>query len=150
MSHTYSRLFIHYVFITKSRYPIFAPEKRELVLNYMKGICKNYECHLESGFIMPDHVHLLINMPAKYAVAEIAKVVKANTSRFLNTLPELKCRFEWQEGYGAFTCSYSMIETINAYIRNQEEHHKQHNFQDEYRSLLLKHGLEMPSYGLDM
>ncbi len=97
MSHTFTQLFIHYVFAPKSRYPIFALEKRDMVMNYMAGICKKYECHSECGFVMPDHVHLLINMPAKHTVMEIAKVVKANTSRFLNTLPELKCRFEWQE-----------------------------------------------------
>ena len=116
-----------------------------MVLNYMEGICKNYECHIESGFIMPDHVHLLIKIPAKHSVAEIAKIIKGNTSRFLNTLPELKCRFEWQEGYGAFSCSFSMLEIVKSYIQNQEEHHKRHKFEDEYRALLIKHGLSVPS-----
>lgn len=97
---------------------------------------------------MPDHVHLLINIHAKYSVSEIAKVIKANTSKFINTQPFQKCRFEWQEGYGAFACSISMVETVRNYILNQEEYHRQFDFQQEYRSLLLKHGFDVSSSGL--
>jgi len=111
----------------------------------MIGICKNIDCHLEKGYIMSDHVHLLINQHAKQSVSEIAKTIKANTSRFINTLPEMKCRFEWQEGYGAFTCSYSQIEIVKNYISNQEEHHRVHSFAEEYQALLKKHGLIVPS-----
>ena len=111
----------------------------------MAGICKNYDCKMLCGFVMSDHVHLLIIIPAKHSVAEIAKVIKANTSRFLNTQPDKKSRFEWQEGYGAFSCSYSMIETVQAYIGKQEEHHRKLSFADEYRALLIKHNIDVSS-----
>lgn len=145
MSHSFTQIFIHYVFAPKSRFSQLTGEKRNLILNYMAGICKNYDCHLDCGFVMPDHVHLLINIPAKHSAAEIAKVIKANTSRFLNTQDDRKSRFEWQEGYGAFSCSYSMIEKIKTYIQNQEEHHNKQNYDEEFRNLLIKHNINVPS-----
>jgi putative transposase len=145
MSHTYSQIFIHYVFAPKSRYPVFETDDRNLILKYMAGICKNYECFLEEGHIMPDHAHLLIKIPAKHSVSGIAKIIKANVSRFINTQTNYNCRFEWQEGYGAFSCSFSMLEIVKSYIRNQEEHHKSHKFEDEFRALLIKHGLSVSS-----
>jgi len=77
MPHSYTQIFIHYVFSPKSRFPIFTGEKPDLILNYMAGINKNYDFNLVCGYVMPDHVHLLINLPAKHSVAEIAKVIKA-------------------------------------------------------------------------
>jgi len=141
MPHSYTQIFMHYVFAPKARFPIFTGDKPNLILDYMAGICKNYDCHLECGFVNPDHVHLLINLPAKHSVAEMAKVIKANTTRFLNTQPDSKNRFEWQEGYGAFSCSYSMVDTVKTYIQNQQEHHKKQKFEDEYKTLILKHNL---------
>ncbi len=145
MPHSFTQIFIHYMFAPKSRFPLLTVEKPDLILNYMSGICKNYDCKFYCSHVMPDHIHLLLNIPSKLSVAEIAKILKANTSRFLNTHPERKSRFEWQEGYGAFSCSYSMIDTVKTYIQNQEEHHKKQSFEDEYRSLIIKHNLDVPS-----
>jgi REP element-mobilizing transposase RayT len=78
-------------------------------------------------------------------VAEIAKVIKANTSRFINTQTDSKYRFAWQEGYGAFSCSYSMLETVKSYIENQAEHHKNQDYKAEFQSLAIKHNIEVPS-----
>jgi REP element-mobilizing transposase RayT len=145
MPHSFTQILIHYVFAPQGRFPVIKTDKQNLIINYIAGICHNYDCHLICGNAMLDHVHLLVSIPAKHSVAEIAKVIKANTSRFINTQTDNKFKFAWQEGYGAFSCSYSMLETIKQYIQNQEEHHKKISFDEEYRSLLLKHNIEVPS-----
>lgn len=145
MPHSFTQILIHYVFAPQGRFPVIKTDKQNLIINYIAGICTNYDCKLICGNTMPDHVHLLIQIPAKHSVAEIAKTIKANTSRFINTQTDTKYRFSWQEGYGAFSCSYSMLETVKAYIETQEKHHQKHSYDDEYRSLLSKHNIDVPS-----
>jgi len=50
--------------------------------------------------------------------------------------------FAWQTGYGAFTVSHSRADRVRAYIKNQEEHHRNKPFQEEFREMLQKHGIE--------
>jgi len=50
-------------------------------------------------------------------------------------------QFEWQKGYGAFSVSPSLLTTVQAYIRNQEQHHRKRSFEEEFRSLLEKSGV---------
>jgi hypothetical protein len=55
--------------------------------------------------------------------------------------------FAWQEGYGAFSVSSSNLENVARYIRKQEAHHRRFDFEEEYRALLKKHGVEYdPKY----
>jgi hypothetical protein len=53
----------------------------------------------------------------------------------------------WQEGYGAFSVSASNLDSVVRYVRNQEKHHRKFSFEDEFRKLLEKHGIEFdPEY----
>ncbi|HOZ00790.1 MAG TPA: IS200/IS605 family transposase [Candidatus Syntrophosphaera sp.] len=139
MPHSYTSINIHYVFSPHDRTCFDSVDTRKHINNYIRGLCHNLGCVCLASFVMPDHVHLLLRIPAKMSVAEVAQKVKGNTSRHLNTMPERNGRFVWQEGYGAFSCSQSMLEVVGTYIRNQEEHHKRQNFQDEFLSLLQRH-----------
>src|SRR5687767_3842947 len=91
---------------------------------------------------MPDHVHLLVSMGRETCVADLVRLVKSNSSKWLHdTQPDL-AHFAWQAGYGAFSVSHSQLEVVRHYIENQAEHHRQTTFQDEYRTFLRKHGIE--------
>jgi putative transposase len=85
-----------------------------------------------------NHVHILITLRPMARLAEIVQKVKANSSRWLG---EQDIEFEWQKGYGAFSVSPSMLQTVKAYIRSQEEHHKKRNFEEEFLALLKKSGI---------
>ena len=56
------------------------------------------------------------------------------------TMPS--CGVWWQTGYGAFTVSHSALDRVREYVLRQEEHHHARRFQDEFRKLVRKHGLE--------
>lgn len=147
MSHSHTSINIHFVFAPLGRSRINTPEIRTHLGKYLKGICSNIGCTCLACYVMPDHVHMLVRLPAKLSVAECAQKVKGNSSRHLNTLPERQCRFAWQEGYGAFSCSFSALEKVSDYIHQQEEHHRVHTYDEEYRTLLQKHNIdeEVPS-----
>ena len=77
-----------------------------------------------SIFYMPDHIHLLVGSKPSMAISDLTKDIKAGSSNFINDKKWLKGKFNWQEGFGAFSYSRSQIDTVIKYILNQEEHHK--------------------------
>jgi hypothetical protein len=72
----------------------------------------------------------------------VAQTITGNSSKWINKSPGLPCRFDSQEGYGAFSVGWSQIDKTVAYIRNQEEHHRRKSFQQEYPGLLKKHKIQ--------
>jgi len=89
-----------------------------------------------------DHVHLLLKVHPSLSIADTVKLIKGNSSRWINDNQKVSARFEWQRGYGAFSVSESMSDVVKRYIDNQEQHHRQQTFKDEYFSLLRKHKIE--------
>jgi putative transposase len=142
MSGSYSRIYIHLVFAPKSRNPLHDNDKRERLLNYMAGLITNHKSHLITGYIMPDHVHLLIGLHPSMSVSEITQKVKANSSKLVNDEKWYGGKFAWNEGYGAFSVSQSKLSVVTKYIAGQEEHHKKHKLYDEMMEFLKAHGLK--------
>jgi REP element-mobilizing transposase RayT len=89
-----------------------------------------------------DHVHLLVKLPATQSVADVSRVLKTNSSRWVHdTCPE-RWVFAWQTGYGAFSVSQSNIPDVLAYIARQEEHHRRMTFQEEFIAFSKRHEIE--------
>jgi putative transposase len=91
---------------------------------------------------MPDHVHLLIGMHASVAPAELMQVLKARTTGWMHKTIKGTGELAWQEGYGAFNVSYSGLDRVRSYIANQERHHREMMFQEEFIGLLERHRIE--------
>ena len=87
-----------------------------------------------------DHVHMLVRVRPVHSSAEIARVVKTNSSKWVR---EKWCpEFAWQTGYGVFSVSESNVRAATKYIAEQEEHHKKQSFQEEFLEFLLKNNVE--------
>jgi REP element-mobilizing transposase RayT len=139
MSHTYIANFVHCVFATKGRREIISVELQPKLFAYLAGIARNVGITLVAIGGTSNHVHLLISVPPTMALAEAVQKLKANSSRWMG---EQGLSFEWQKGYGAFSVSSSLVETVRAYIRNQEEHHRKRTFEEEFLGLLKKSGID--------
>jgi REP element-mobilizing transposase RayT len=142
MASTLTNLLYHLVFSTKHRHPTITKAIRDDLYAYIGGIVRG-----EGGVLleiggMPDHVHLVVRFKAEPSVATMLKIIKSKSSKWLNAKPKRPGRFEWQRGYGAFTVSASQLDKVRAYVRNQERHHRRQTFQDEFRELLRRHGIE--------
>lgn len=131
-------LHFHVVFSTKERRPLINYAIRPDLHTYIGGIVRELNAKPVIIGGVADHVHLLISLPAALSVADCLRVVKANSSRWMNERGHV---FSWQTGYSAFTVSTSLISKVADYIRGQEEHHKKHSFQEELLALLQKHGV---------
>ena len=139
MSHTYAQNVIHVVFSTKDRRKLLSGEIRSQMWAYTTGICKKLDILVLAVGGMEDHIHLLIQIPPTLAVAKAVLAIKGNSSRWAS---EEGHKFAWQQGYGAFSVSSSVVPTVIRYIQNQEAHHRRMSFDAEFVALLKKHGME--------
>lgn len=139
MANTYIQIYVQFIFAVQGRQNLIAPSKREVLQRYISGIVKNSNQKLLAIYANPDHIHLLVGFNSlNFKISDFVRDIKANSSRFINEEKWLDGKFNWQEGYGAFSYSKSQIDKVVNYILNQEEHHKKKSFRKEYLELLNK------------
>ena len=138
MPNTYSQIFIQIVFAVKGRENLISKIHREELHKYITGIVQNRGQKMLSIFCMPDHVHLLVGIKPSITISDLVRDIKAGSSNFINQQHWVQCKFNWQEGFGAFSYSKSQIDTVIKYILSQEEHHKKTTFKEEYFDFLEK------------
>jgi putative transposase len=127
------------VFSTKDRRNAIAKQWQPRLWAYLGGKCRNHEIFPLAIGGTENHVHLLIQLPPTIAPAKAVALLKANSSKWMG---EQGHAFSWQEGYGAFSVSSSNLDRVIRYIQDQDAHHRKTNFEDEFRALLRKHGVE--------
>ena len=144
MAHTYWSLFYHFIWSTKNRLPLIKPSFRNRLYNYIGGIIKNENCSLIAIGGIPNHIHTLISTPAHQVIANLTRIIKTNSSKFINNEIE-HIKFAWQNGYGVFSASPSQLNTVKCYISEQEKHHQKMSFQEEFELFLQKHNIPFDS-----
>ncbi len=142
MPNTYTQIYIQIVFAVKGRKNLIAKQNREELHKYITGIVQNREQKMLSIFSMPDHTHLLVGIKPNIAISDLVRDIKAGSSKFINDNHWINGKFNWQEGFGAFSYSKSQIDNVSKYILNQEEHHKKQTFKEEYLDFLHKFEIE--------
>ena len=142
MANTYTQLYIHCVFAPKFREALLQPEWDERLRMYISGIVRLNEHKMIAINNMPDHVHLLVGLNPKQSISEMIKLIKCDSSEWINKEKLTKRKFHWQDGYGAFTNSKTQLDAVVNYIANQQEHHKKVSFISEYLNMLKKFEVE--------
>ena len=141
MSSTHLSLHFHIVFGTKHQHALIRPEWRERFHAYLGGSARTLDAIPEAVGDVADHVHLLLGLRATHCLADVMRDIKRASSAWVHeTISDRE--FAWQDGYGAFTVSASMVETVKSYIARQEEHHRKKTFQEEYVEMLRLSGVE--------
>ena len=138
------QIYVHLVFSTKSR-ALFLKDKefRLQTHAYLAGICNNLESPTIKVGGVEDHVHILCRLSKQGDVSSLIRDLKRDSSKWIKEQRPALADFHWQAGYGAFSVSPSHVPDLIKYIENQMEHHKTESFQDEFRRLLRKYGLEL-------
>ena len=138
MANTFTQIYIQIVFAVAGRECLLRRENKEELHKYITGILRNNGQKLIEINSMPDHVHILIGLKPSMALSDLVKDIESESSGFINEKKWVRGRFNWQEGYGAFSYSHSHLDAVIRYIRNQEKHHSAKSFRDEYMTLLRK------------
>jgi REP element-mobilizing transposase RayT len=136
---SFHQLAYHIVFATKYRRKSLEKSFREQLYEYVGGILRQTDGHLIEVGGTADHVHMLANISPTIAVSDCLRALKANSSKWINEQRFVVGDFHWQKGYAAFTVSYSQCEVVRSYIQNQELHHRQLSFEEEFVALLRRH-----------
>ena len=145
MSSTFLSLHYHIVFSTKERCPFLRDSWRAKMHEYLGGTVRGLGGIPEAIGGVADHVHLLVGLRATHCLADFMQEMKKATSIWAKDNREPS--FGWQDGYAAFTVSYTHIDSVKEYIRTQEELHRQTDFIEELKRLLEKNGVEYkPEY----
>jgi len=90
-----------------------------------------------------DHVHVLCRLGKQTAVSDLIRELKRDSSSWIKTQRGDLDNFHWQKGYGAFSVSPGHVDDLKSYIANQMEHHHRESFQNEFRRICAKYGVEV-------
>lgn len=150
MANTYTQLYIHIVFAVKARQPLIPKQHKSELHRYIAGIIANRKQKVIQINSMPDHLHILVGITPDITVSDLVRDIKTSATRFINQKRWIASKFMWQEGFGAFSYSHSQLKDVIAYIQDQEKHHSQRSFAEEYIELLKRFGVDYnPKYVLD-
>lgn len=138
MPNTYTQIHVHFVFAVKNRQALICDSIRVRVEKYITGIVQNFGHKLLAVYCMPDHTHLAVGIRPDQSLSDLMREVKSKSSEFINKERLIAEKFNWQEGYGAFSYSQSQVHDVIEYVLNQPEHHKKKTFKEEYLEFLKK------------
>lgn len=142
MSGTYSRIYIQIVFAVKYRENLIQENWEEELYQYIKGIVQNKDQKLLAINGMPDHIHILIGLKPSCCISDLVREIKKSSTAFINEKKFTNIKFNWQEGYGAFSYSHSSLNNVVNYVLNQKSHHRKRSFKEEYTEFLEKFEIE--------
>jgi REP element-mobilizing transposase RayT len=139
-----AQIYVHLIFSTRQREPLLADGAfRKQTHAYLAGICQ----HLDSAAVViggvADHVHILNRLGRTVDVASLVREIKRDSSKWIKENDPRLGGFHWQADYGAFSVSPSHVDALVRYIEAQEEHHQVVSFQDEFRRICKKYGVEI-------
>jgi putative transposase len=142
MANTYTQIHLHLVFAVRFRNSLLGKSWKSELFKYITGIVQNLGHKTLAINGVEDHIHILIGLRPAQSISSLVKDIKANSSRWINERRFSPSRFEWQNGFGGFSCSKSELPAIIKYIENQEIHHSKNSFGDEYIQLLKSQEVE--------
>ena len=136
MANTFTQIHIHAVFAVQNRISLITENWQTSLYNYIIAIMQNHEHKVLAIGGMPDHVHVLFGFRPTQSLSDLMQQVKRDSSAWINQNKFSEGKFAWQEGYGAFSYGKSQIPAVVKYILNQEQHHAEKHFTDEYKKML--------------
>ncbi len=140
---SYRKILYHIVFRTRDSQKTLPLEYADELYKYIWGFVKQRDSVLFRINGVEDHIHMLIDLHPNQALAVFMRDLKTSSSLWLKSSLNFPRFNGWAEGYAALTYAYCDKDMIIEYIKNQREHHKIISFIDEYRKLLVEHGIEI-------
>ena len=142
MANTYTQIHIQCVMAVKYRQSLIQPEWKDQLQKYITGIVQNNDHKVLAINNMPDHLHLFFGFRPTQSLSDLMRMVKGESSEWINDQKFTSSTFRWQEGYGAFSYSRSHVKRVTDYVFNQEIHHRKKTFLEEYHQMLKQFEIE--------
>lgn len=140
MSHALVKIFIHFVWSTKNGKRLLLGESRAVVKNHIEEYAKENSVNITGLAVQPEHVHLVIALSRSQRTEDAVRLMKGESSHWINQNNLIGPKFSWQTGYWAGSVCFQHVDQIKAYIENQEEHHRVKSFREEFEEILRREG----------
>jgi putative transposase len=138
------KVYVHYVFSTKNRIPFLSSKEiRHKVYEHIIENAKEKDIWLDCVDGYHDHLHCLVSLGRTQTISDVARLIKGESSFWINKHKLTIGKFSWQDDYWAVGVSESDIVKVRNYIYNQEEKHKHTTFSDEVDEFMNKYGWEL-------
>lgn len=138
MSNTFSQIYIHVVTAVKPRSALIDPAWKDRLHRYITGIVEAHGHKVLAINSSPDHLHMFFSLWPTQSLADLMRVVKGESSEWINKEGLTPAQFRWQEGYGAFSYARAQVHDVVHYIAHGDGNHHIKPYQDEYRDSLRK------------
>jgi len=139
----HAKVYIHFVWTTKNRIPFLDTyDLRKNLWNHIRDNAKSKGIFIDSINGYQEHCHCLISLGIEQSMANVMRLLKGESSYWMNKNHLCKFKFEWQDEYFAHSVSESLVDKVRSYIDNQEQHHAKKTFQREYDEMIELHGLQ--------
>ena len=141
-TNTFSQIYIQVVFAVKGRASLVSKSWEEELYKFVSGIVTNKGQKLLAINGMPDHIHIFIAMKPTCCLSDLVREIKKASNVYINEKKLCPSKFQWQQGFGAFSYSQSSVRNVISYILKQKEHHKKKTFKEEYIEFLRNFEIE--------
>ncbi|MEO6391361.1 MAG: IS200/IS605 family transposase [Pyrinomonadaceae bacterium] len=139
---SFVKVWIHFVWSTKNREPLLTNSIRPKVFQHIRENAKTKEIHLDFIGGYTDHVHCLISLGSGQEIENIIRLIKGESSLWVNKIKLTRGKFGWQDEYFAVSVSPSLVPGVRRYIANQEEPHSTKSFSDEFNGFMKWAGFQ--------
>ncbi|MCX6328827.1 MAG: IS200/IS605 family transposase [Bacteroidia bacterium] len=133
---SYIRIWVHSVWTTKNRVPFLTDRIRNDVIHHILNYAKSKGIFIDviNGHVQ--HLHALISLGGSQNISDLMKLIKGESSHWINKNKLTRLRFEWQDDFWSISVGEYELENIRKYIRGQEEHHRKMSLEEEIKKLL--------------
>jgi putative transposase len=138
----YVKIWVHLVFCTQSRTPFLYREIKQELIHHIIQNAKSKDIFINIINGTEDHLHCLLSLGCEQNISKVVKMIKGESSFWMNKNQKLRIKFEWADKYFAVSIGESQVDSVKKYIMNQEEHHKKSNFMNECAELMRRYGFE--------
>lgn len=136
MADTFTQIYIQVVFAVQNRKALIQQEWEEDLNKYITGVVQNSGQKMLAINGTSNHIHFFIGMKPACCLSDLVREVKKSSSTFIKDKSFSKFKFQWQEGFGAFSYGHSQLSDVINYIEAQKEHHRKKTFKEEYLAFL--------------
>jgi putative transposase len=142
MANTYTQFYVHLVFTPANKDALINKTWKDRLEKYITGIVQNNGHKMLAIRCMPDHIHIFIGYNVNQLIPDLVENIKTSSNTLIKENHFSRFKFGWQRGYGAFSHSQSQIDTVVKYVLNQDEHHQNKSFKDEYLEMLKNNDIK--------
>lgn len=137
------KVYIHFVWSTKNRYPYLATKELRLKMwNHIRDNAREKGIFVDFVNGYNDHCHCLVSLGVDQTIQKTMQLIKGESSFWFNNQKLITEKFQWQDEYYAVSVSESILERVRNYIKKQEEHHHKKTYNEEYEEFIKIYGFQ--------